>query len=95
MFFHIHTGFLIFLSLNREMTFNGREGYMYIHDKTIANYMCMERNNLNMCQQIFMIFLHYDCTMERKPPFDFHVHPICRYRVMGLRFLKYSENILK
>ena len=68
---------------------------MHIHVKLRAKYRRMERNNLNMRQQIFMIFLHYDWTMERKPPFDFHVHPICRYRVMGLRFLKYSENILK
>ncbi|KAK3106846.1 hypothetical protein FSP39_001092 [Pinctada imbricata] len=35
----------------------------------------MERDNLSMRQQIFMIFIHYDWTVERKPPFDFQPKP--------------------
>ena len=66
---------------------------MHIHVKLRAKYRCMERNNLNMCQQIFMIFVHFDQTLKRKPPFDFKVHPICPYGVMGLRYFGVVKKI--
>ena len=59
---------------------------MHIHYKTRAKYMRTDRNNLNTRQQIFMLLTHNDQYLERKPPFNFQVQPICRYGVMGLRF---------
>ncbi|KAK3100737.1 hypothetical protein FSP39_024444 [Pinctada imbricata] len=46
----------------------------------------MERDNLNMRQRIFMIFIHYDWTVERKPPFDFQVPVACKYCPCGHQF---------
>ena len=86
MFFDICNGFLIFLSHNGDIMCNERGGgYMHIHVKLRAKYRRMERNNLNMRQQIFMIFTHNDQYVERKLPFDFQVQLICRCGFIGLR----------
>ena len=86
MFFHICNGFLIFCRIAEKLREIGGGGLYVLHVtcKPRAKYRRMERNNLNTRQRIFMIFTYYDQTVERKPPFDFQLHPIFCYRVMGL-----------